>query len=234
MYVTAPDDTSSAWYITAFRCIERTLDEPLNAARDYCLDMQYAQTNATTIRSISAVASDFNGVVRGVWHPVAQTTNSITLSYVTTLSNDMLKPMSREFIIPSEGKTQLWLTGHDFPHYSTTMKVTIATIMNDNTRSQQIISFLPLFEQTPAELINLSMQRFRAGNFQGCIQAAEDALRLRPDYAPAYNNICAALNELGEWDKAVAAGERAVALDPGSALAKNNLAWARRREEARR
>jgi tetratricopeptide (TPR) repeat protein len=129
---------------------------------------------------------------------------------------------------------QLLLTGHDLPHYSTTMKLTVVVVTDDNTRSQQVISFLPLFEQTPAELANLSFQRYRARDFYGCIQAAEDALRLQPDYALAYNNICAAWNELGEWDKAVAAGERAVALEPDSILAQNNLTLARSRAAARR
>lgn len=87
-------------------------------------------------------------------------------------------------------------------------------------------------EQTPEDLLNLSLQHYRADDFKGCIQAAEDALRLRSDYAPAFNNICAAWCSLGEWDKAAAAGERAVALDPGSALAKNNLAWAKSRRGA--
>lgn len=82
-------------------------------------------------------------------------------------------------------------------------------------------------EQTPADWVNLSLLRYRSGNFPGCIQAAEEALRLRPDYATAYNNICVAWNALGEWDKAVVAGEHAVALEPDSILAKNNLAWAK-------
>ena len=86
-----------------------------------------------------------------------------------------------------------------------------------------------VLEQTPEALLNLSLQYYRAGDFKGCIQVAEAALLLRPDYAQAYNNICAAWNSLGEWDKAVPPGERAVALDPGSELARNNLALAKSR-----
>jgi tetratricopeptide (TPR) repeat protein len=87
---------------------------------------------------------------------------------------------------------------------------------------------------TPEALLNLSLSSYRAGDFPGSIRAAEQALRLRPDYAPAWNNICAAWNALKEWDNAVTAGERAVALDPGNQLAKNNLAWARNRGNAAR
>jgi len=89
-----------------------------------------------------------------------------------------------------------------------------------------------IFEQTPEALLNLSLQKYLSGDFNACIKAAEAALRLRPDYAPAYNNICAAWNSLGKWRQAVAAGERAVALDPANELARNNLALAKSRAAA--
>jgi tetratricopeptide (TPR) repeat protein len=79
------------------------------------------------------------------------------------------------------------------------------------------------------QLLELSLQRYRAGDFAGCIAAAEAALQLRPDYAAALNNVCAARNSLGQWEQAAAACERSLALDPTSALTRNNLAWARSR-----
>lgn len=80
---------------------------------------------------------------------------------------------------------------------------------------------------TPQYWLNESLARYRAGEFFRSIEAAQKALQLRPDYDLAYNNICAAYNELGQWDKAIEAGERAVRLNPGNQLARNNLAWAR-------
>jgi len=80
---------------------------------------------------------------------------------------------------------------------------------------------------TPEHYLNMSLAQYTAGEFARSIESARKALELRPDYSLAYNNICAAYNELQQWDKAVEAGEKAVKLDPGNQLAKNNLAWAK-------
>jgi protein O-mannosyl-transferase len=81
--------------------------------------------------------------------------------------------------------------------------------------------------RTPENLISLSLQYYKAGQFENSIKAAKEALKLKPDYDLAYNNICAAYNELKQWDKAIEAGEKALKLNPQNQLAKNNLAWAK-------
>jgi len=81
--------------------------------------------------------------------------------------------------------------------------------------------------RTPENLLDLSLRYYQAGQFAKCIEAAEEALKLKPDYGLAYNNICAAYNELKQWDRAIEAGEKAVRLIPNNALANNNLAWAK-------
>ena len=81
-------------------------------------------------------------------------------------------------------------------------------------------------EETPEYYLNVSLVQYRAGEFARCIESAQKALQLRPDYDLAYNNICAAYNELKQWNKAIEAGRQAVALNPGNELAWNNLAWA--------
>lgn len=81
--------------------------------------------------------------------------------------------------------------------------------------------------KTPESYINLSLRYYEIHQYDKSIEAAQEALKLKPDYAPAYNNICAAYNDLKLWDKAIEAGEKAVALDPNFKLAKNNLAWAK-------
>ena len=80
---------------------------------------------------------------------------------------------------------------------------------------------------SPEQLLTLWLAAFQSGLFRDCMARAEEALRLRPDYAEAYNNIAAAHNALGEWDAGIAAAERAVALKPDFMLARNNLAHAR-------
>jgi Flp pilus assembly protein TadD len=54
------------------------------------------------------------------------------------------------------------------------------------------------------------------------------SLQLRPGYADAYNNICAAYNKMEKWDEAVKACTKAIELKADFDLAKNNLAWAKK------
>ena len=52
------------------------------------------------------------------------------------------------------------------------------------------------------------------GKFEESLAAAQRARDLRPDWDLAWNNICAAHNSLGHLDEAIAAGEKAVLLEP--------------------
>jgi protein O-mannosyl-transferase len=80
--------------------------------------------------------------------------------------------------------------------------------------------------QTPEDWLNRSLSLYQQGKFEDSASAAQEALKLRPDYAPAWNNIAAASNAQGKWDEGIRAGQQAVRLDPNFQLAKNNLAWA--------
>jgi protein O-mannosyl-transferase len=73
----------------------------------------------------------------------------------------------------------------------------------------------------------LSLEQYRAHRFEECIRSSERALQLRPAYAEAFNNICAAENALGNYASAADACEHALALNPDFALARNNLAVAK-------
>ncbi len=81
--------------------------------------------------------------------------------------------------------------------------------------------------KTPEQFLNLSLMYYNAGNYRGCINTAEKALKLKPDYAEAYNNIGTSYNQLRQFDSAVIACEKAVQLKPDFQLAKNNLNWAK-------
>jgi lipoprotein NlpI len=48
-------------------------------------------------------------------------------------------------------------------------------------------------------------------------------LKIRPDYAEAYNNICSAYIKLEEYEKAIEACNHALKIKPDYELAKNNL-----------
>jgi protein O-mannosyl-transferase len=84
---------------------------------------------------------------------------------------------------------------------------------------------------TADNYLDLSLAYHRAGRFRDCIRAAEQALKLRPGFALAYNNIAAAHMDMGEWDAAIAAAGEAVRLQPDFQLARNNLAYAKQRKK---
>ncbi len=79
---------------------------------------------------------------------------------------------------------------------------------------------------TPGNYLNLSLADYQAKRLPESIAAARQALNLQPAYAEAWNNICAAHNDLKHWDDAIQACQEAVRLKPDLQLAKNNLAWA--------
>jgi len=60
--------------------------------------------------------------------------------------------------------------------------------------------------------------------FNECIKACDYALTLKPDYDLAYNNICAAYNKLGQWDRAITAAKKGLKLNANNQFLKNNLA----------
>lgn len=81
-------------------------------------------------------------------------------------------------------------------------------------------------EASPESYLNQSLAFYQQGKYQDSIAAARQALKLRPGYSDAWNNIAAAYNAQGRWDEGIQAAAEAVRLAPGNQLAKNNLAWA--------
>lgn len=80
---------------------------------------------------------------------------------------------------------------------------------------------------TADDFITLSVFYYNAGLYGSSLLAAEAAADLDPRSPEAWNNIGAAYNKLEEWNKAIPALEKAIALRPDFELAKNNLAIAR-------
>jgi tetratricopeptide (TPR) repeat protein len=69
----------------------------------------------------------------------------------------------------------------------------------------------------------LGLELYNRGDFNGSIEVNQKALKLNPNSALAYNNLCAAYNSIGKWNEAEAACKKAIELDPNFQLAKNNL-----------
>ena len=82
--------------------------------------------------------------------------------------------------------------------------------------------------QTAEELLAQSLTQFQNGQYEAAIATCQRALQLRPDYAEAFNNQCAAYNALGRFAEAKSACERALKLKPDFQLARNNLSIADR------
>jgi Flp pilus assembly protein TadD len=79
---------------------------------------------------------------------------------------------------------------------------------------------------TAADLLDKSLRSYQSGDFQGSIEAARMALKLKRNYAEAHNNIAASLASLRQWDEAISEAHEALRLKPNFPLAKNNLLWA--------
>jgi tetratricopeptide (TPR) repeat protein len=80
---------------------------------------------------------------------------------------------------------------------------------------------------TADNYIGLSLLYYRQGLFSKMADACNELLKKYPDNVTGYNNLCVAYNSLQQWDNAIAAGERALQLDPNNQLARNNLAVAK-------
>ncbi len=85
--------------------------------------------------------------------------------------------------------------------------------------------------QTPEYYLDLSLKFYGEERYAESIVACRRALDLRPGYAEAWNNICAASNKLGRYDEAVAACDQALRSKPDFELARNNLQYARQRQQ---
>ena len=96
------------------------------------------------------------------------------------------------------------------------MQKTLQTTPNDFTAITTI-------NPTPENYLNLSLQYYNKGDFKKCIDAAKEALKLRPDYDLAFNNICAAYNRLGDFEKAIEIGEKGLKINPNNQLLRGNL-----------
>jgi len=83
--------------------------------------------------------------------------------------------------------------------------------------------------ETAESMLALSLRLYREQHYEDAIAACRRALAIRPDYPEAWNNIGAALNQLGRYEEAVPACEQALRYKPDFELARNNLQYARAR-----
>jgi protein O-mannosyl-transferase len=86
----------------------------------------------------------------------------------------------------------------------------------------------------PDALINLSLSQFNQGNYRQCILTCKKVLEIQPGNGSAYNNICAAYNQLKQWDSAIIVGKEGLKYIPDNQLLKNNIAFAQEEQKKSR
>jgi tetratricopeptide (TPR) repeat protein len=80
--------------------------------------------------------------------------------------------------------------------------------------------------QAAKDYLNQSLYAYQTGDYYDCIWYAQQCLKLEKN-AIAYNNMCSAYNALGNFKKAVEAGENAIRINPNFELAQRNLAYSK-------
>jgi protein O-mannosyl-transferase len=93
----------------------------------------------------------------------------------------------------------------------------------DPVRVQELAAKI---DPTPDNYLWLSLAYYGNNQFDKCIEASRQALKLKPTCVQAYNNICTAYVRLGKRVPAIEACESALAIDPHFELAGNNLGLA--------
>jgi tetratricopeptide (TPR) repeat protein len=78
---------------------------------------------------------------------------------------------------------------------------------------------------TVDEYLSLSVLYFRNRRFEDCVNAASQALKIKPDLPEAYANMATAYYSMGKYDDAVAALQKVVRLRPDFAFARSDLAY---------
>ena len=76
---------------------------------------------------------------------------------------------------------------------------------------------------TIKETFALAVQYHQQNNLRVAVNLYKKILKINPNHAPANNNLGAALNELGEHQKAIDCYEKAIQINPNYAEAHNNL-----------
>ena len=82
--------------------------------------------------------------------------------------------------------------------------------------------------ETPSlasDYIKLTLKLYNYGKFEKVINFANEGIKKHPNSALLYNNLCAAYNKLGDWQKGAEAGKKGLEIDPSNQLLKNNYNW---------
>ncbi len=97
----------------------------------------------------------------------------------------------------------------------------------DTFKKNEELVIIDTIAPTPQDLFKIGIKKYNEGDYLGCIAANQKVLDLNPKSFDAWNNICAAYNQLQDYDKAIEACKKAIALDPTNEVPQNNIEWAK-------
>lgn len=82
-----------------------------------------------------------------------------------------------------------------------------------------------LIDKNPSaeKYLQLSIEYYQNKKYSKAIETSKKALKIKPLYADALNNICATYNAIGQYEEAIIACNKALKIKPEFQLAKNNL-----------
>ncbi len=115
---------------------------------------------------------------------------------------------------------------HDSEALQRAARAALARFPSDSIAQSWLNNPVVAAPPTPESLLETSLALYKQGQFDDSITAARQALKMRPGYAEAWNNIAAAYNSMSRWDEGISACQEAIRLKPDFQLARNNLAWA--------
>lgn len=78
-------------------------------------------------------------------------------------------------------------------------------------------------EPSADHFLDLSVHYYEVRQYENCIQAAREALRINPDLGEAYANIATAYHTMGNLDQTITALQQEVRINPNLRAATHNL-----------
>lgn len=96
--------------------------------------------------------------------------------------------------------------------------------VNAKTNRDVLASKFPLL-RTAEDFLNFSLECYQLNMFHECVESAKKSIAIKPS-ANAFNNLCAAYNQLGVYEKAIDACRKALEIDKDHRLAQGNLDFA--------
>jgi protein O-mannosyl-transferase len=80
------------------------------------------------------------------------------------------------------------------------------------------------------KLLELSLIYYRQNQFDSCVSVGKAILTIDSKNAAAYNNLIAALNNIGDYDQALQYGLKAIEMAPDDKLLRNNIEVSKKRK----